>query len=160
SLASHVFFDKTRVTPLACLIASNKPAAISGIGHDDPELRMVICNILISIGTPLLDWPADPIDSQFLQYIRRLVQCLSQVLNTTPYKNMYRPRIVGSSPFNNPFRSFSGSANPLIAGTFRSTLLRDRPQCIRRGIFVGIAFQLWVVLLVMVDHLKDVLFPP
>ena len=64
-IADDLLLHKLLVAPFTDLIATGEPAAIGCIGFDDPKVRMVVSDVLVSVRPPLLVWPADVINSQF-----------------------------------------------------------------------------------------------
>jgi hypothetical protein len=102
-MACDVSAHEFLVGPFALLVAADKPAAISRVGLDDPELRMMGGDVLIGVGRPLLVRAADVIDPQLRQNIRRVVQRLRKIFHATPDEHMQRPGIVAAGAFDDPF---------------------------------------------------------
>jgi len=89
------------IAPLARLIAADKPAAISRIGFDDPQIRMMGRDIVVGTRAPFLVRTADIVDSKFWKNIRGIVQGLSEIFDTAPYEYMKRPQIFTPGALDN-----------------------------------------------------------
>ena len=97
-----MLFYECSIPPFARLIAAGEPTAIRGIGLYDPQVGVVIHNVLVGIGRPFLVRPANPVDAQLGQDVGGVVQCLGKIFDKAPDQNMERPRVVASRAFNDP----------------------------------------------------------
>ena len=52
---------KRGVLQIAGLVAPKKPAAVGGVGFDDPKVGVVFCNVAIGIDAPLFIGAANPV---------------------------------------------------------------------------------------------------
>src|SRR5262249_7364258 len=124
--------DKRLVTPLATLIATDKPAAISGVSLNDPEPRVVFLDVVVSAGAPHFVRAANEINAEPISDVRRVVQRLSQIVDATPDQDIQRPLVLATGAAHDPLRAFRRFTEPARSAGFDGALLCNRPQSIGR----------------------------
>jgi hypothetical protein len=148
--------DEALIAPLARLIPADEPASIGRIRLDHPQRRMLLLDVVVGIHTPHLVRPADEINSQPGQNVRRIVQRLREVLDAAPHEHMQRTRVIAPGAADDPLGTLRRRAEAGSARTFQSALLRDRPQRIRSGILAGMGFEIRVVAFVGSNDFQNV----
>ena len=149
--------DEGRVAPLARLIASGEPAAVGGVGLDDPEFRMVTLDVIVSVDAPHFVGSADKIYAELRPDVRRVVQRLREILDAAPHEHMERSRIGAPRTAHDPVGAFRRHADPGRPGTVERALFRHRAQRLGRGVADRVGLQVGIVALIVGDDLKDVL---
>ena len=158
--ARHMGLHEAGVAPVARLIAADEPPLVGGVGFDHPERRMVRDDVLVGVRAPLLVGAADEVHAQLRQDVRRVVQRLRQVLDTTPDEQVERAGIGNPRALDDPARSLGRLAHSRVGRHLGLALLRDRAQRVRRRVTRGVRPQVRIVALVAVDHLEDVALAP
>ena len=131
--ARDVRRHERRVAPLARLVAADEPAAIGRVRLDDPQLGVVLLDVVVGVDAPHLVRPADEVDAELRQDVGRIVQRLGEVVDAAPDEHIERPRIVAPRAPDDPVGAFRRCPEPRPARTLERALLRDRPQRVGRG---------------------------
>jgi hypothetical protein len=128
--------DERLVAPLTRLVAADEPAAVGGVGLDDPQPRMVGRDVLIGVDAPLLVRPADEVDAELRQDVGRIVQRLGEIVDPAPHQDPQRPPIVTPGASDDPVGPFRRCPESLITRAPEGTLFRNGPQRVWSRILV------------------------
>jgi hypothetical protein len=158
--AAHVCRDERLVAPRAGLIAADEPAAVGGVGLDDPQVGMVIDEVLIGVGAPFLVRAADPVDPQHRPDVGRVVEGLREILEAAPDEHVERACVGPPGGPDDRVGARRRSRHALVRRRVDRPLEGQAAQGVRTRIPARVRLERRVVGGIAIDHLQDVLAPP
>ncbi len=156
AVAGDMRIDEALVAEVAGLVPPHKPTAVGRVVLDDPQIRVVLFDVVVGGRAPLLVRPSNEVDAKFVFDRRVVVKRLRDVFDRPPNQDVERARVITASTLDDPVRPFGRVAVAGADGELRLALFGDRPQVIRAGIVLRPRRKVGKVLLVLVDDLEDV----
>ena len=135
-------------------ILGDKPP-IRSVVFNHPQVGKILDYIGITVSTPLFVRTSNPVDTDFVNNVRRIVKGLSHVVKSAPHRYPQRAFILPTRTLHYPPGTFGGSKESPIRSRSLTPLLGYGAKFCGRHQPLNMFGQFGKVFLVEVDHAEN-----